>query len=346
MRAVLPLTMLFAGASFLLLFFHPEKLVKRSLGLTLVGVLVILLSALFLAVDGFAVIAMFAMRANTYPPAMAGQPDPRMFVLVGFAFMLALCGLGIVNGIGLIKRWTWCRYVTIVFGFIAASFFLLGAIFILLMPFPPTPGMADDSFGKVRIVMAVFYFFWFALFLAVSLFLLRRKIAEEFRSTATAGGQSQPRPFAVWTVAGLLVFALLALPMMFLLKTPFFVLGVALSPALGRVVFSIWMLASGAIGIALFRRVRRAFWFAIGLYVFGVINSAVIFLPGPNARFQQVMQQVMRPSLYATTPGMLKMSVMMGILAAIVPLILLAIGRRRFFEWCDERVAVTPLPQG
>lgn len=307
---------------------------KRSLGLTLVGVLVILLSALFLAVDAFAVLAIFAMPAGSYPSPVAGQPDPRIFAIIGLVFMLLLCGFGIVNGIGLIRRWTWCRYVTIVFNFITAFFFLIGAVFILLMPFPSTPGLDEHSMNGVRIGVGVFYLFWCALFLSISLFLVRRKIGEEFQSTSMPS--SEPRPLAVWTVAGLLLGGLLALPMVFLVKTPVLFLGVLLPTIPGRIFIAVWGLASSVIGIALFRRTYKAFFFAVGIYVFGLINGLTMFLPGPNARFLELMQQnTYTPYPPVITPAFMKLIMALVLLSGLIPLVLLGVGRKRYSNWCE-----------
>ena len=307
---------------------------KRSVGLTLVGVLVILLSALLLVFGCFVIFAMLTLPASAFAAQpTAPQLNMKLFATIGAGIIFLFAAFGLVNGIGLIRRWSWCRYVTIVFGFLASGFSLVALLFTLLIPFPATPGLPPDTASGFKAGISLFYGFWIVVFLGISLFLIQKKTAEEFMSPQS--GPSEPRPLAVWAVAGLLMAGVLALPMMFAMQTPMFFLGITLSPVPGKVLIVLWILISIAIGLSLFRRVRAAFWYAVAFYVIGLINGVILLFPGPSERFYQLILQSQYAGNY---PGnLLRLSMYMTIVAAGIPLFLLLIGYRRFVEWCEHK---------
>jgi hypothetical protein len=322
-----------------------ENPVKRSVGLTLVGILVILLSA---ALVLLCVLGVFAF--TTIPSAALHQPngspqDAKMFGFVGLGFMLVMGALGTASGIGLIRRWEWARYVTMVFGFLAAGLCALSGLMMMVVPFPPSANVSSQFMDKVRLVFVGFYLFWLVLFLAISLFLLKKNIGEEFRTPRPETPQ-EPRPLAVWTVAGLQLVALLSIPIFVIGHPPTFFMGMALPELPGKIFMLVWMFLYAATGVALFRRIRTAYWVAVWLYVIGLVNGLLILLPGPSARFLEVMQRYSGAgygSIYGS--GMLRFMIMVGLVSGVIPLLLLAIGRRRFFAWCERETPNIPLPQ-
>jgi len=319
--------------------------VKRSVGLTLVGILVILLSAALVLLCGLGVFAFLRIPSAALHPPNGSPQDARMFGFVGLGFMFVVGGLGVASGIGLVRRWEWSRYVTMVFGFLAAGLCALSGLMMMVVPFPPSPNVSSQFMDKTRLVFVGFYLFWLIFFLVISLFLLKKNIGEEFRAPKPETLRG-PRPLAVWTVAGLQLVALLSLPMFLIGHPPTFFMGMALPELPGKIFMLLWMLAYAATGVALFRRIRSAYWVAVGLYLIGLVNGLVILLPGPSARFLEVMQRYSGTGygpFYSS--GTLRIMMLVGLVSGVIPLLLLAVGRQRFFAWCEKETPNIPLPQ-
>jgi hypothetical protein len=321
--------------------------VKQSVGLTLVGILVILLSAALVLLCLLGAVAILIMPASAFHAPNGPPQDVRTFGFLGLAFMFLLGGLGIASGIGLIRRWEWARYVTIVFGFLAAGLSALSGLMMMVIPLPPSPAVNSQFMDRTRFVLVGFYLFWLVLFLAISLYLLGKKIGEEFGTPRPEPSQG-PRPLAVWTVAGLQLVALLSLPIFVFGHTPAFFMGMILPEIPGKIFMLVWTFAFAATGVALFRRIRSSYWVAVCLYLIGLVNGVVILLPGPSTRFLELMRHyAYGSSAYGPfySSGMLRVAMLVGLVSGVVPLVLLAIGRRCFFAWCETDTPNLQLPQ-
>jgi hypothetical protein len=309
--------------------------VKRSVGLTLLGIAIILLSSLALLLSGVALVVLVAVPFPGTTVANGPTPEQvRAAGIAGTAFLFVIESLGVVCGLGLLRLWNWTRYVTIVTGFLFGGFSAVMAVVVLVMPITPTSGIDSNSQHSIQVAMALFYFVGVVFFIGTSAFLMRKSIALQFQRGLP--GRTEAKPFAVLTVAGLMLASLISLPFMVMTHFPVLLFGIEFTSLAARFAVAIWICALGFAGIALIRKSRNAFWLALGLQLAAVVNGLLSLRPGVLEHYMQQMPTYFAGGPAAFSGEVAHLSMLIGIVSASVPLLLLAIGRKKYFAWCEQ----------
>ena len=320
---------------------------KRSVGVTLVGVLILVLSALMLmgAVLGGVFILKVPMATQTIPNALPPE-QMRMMSIMGIGFWGLMAAFGVAIGVGILRLWSWARYTAIVVGFLLSAITAVSALVMLLIPFPETPGAPPGFTDTLKLGMGIFYLFWTVLFTGISIYLLRSTVGEQFRQIVAAGDMvaAEPKPLAVWTVAGLALFAPISLPYIVFLHVPMLLFGVEISGIWGKVAFALWMLLFAAVGVGLIRRVKSAVWAGVALYATAIVNSIFNMRPGVLEHyFGQFHMYGPYPTPFNSE--MLRYFTVLGMSGALIPIALLLIGKRKYFSWCERKQVLVAPPQ-
>lgn len=321
---------------------------KRSVGVTLVGVLIIVLSGLMLlgAIGGIIFMLSAPMTTQTIPNA----PPPeqmRMMSIMGIGFWGVMAGFGVVIGIGILRLWSWARYTAIVIGFLVAGICVLSAIVMLVIPIPNTPGTPPGFAAGFRVGMGLFYFFWAIVYAAVTIFLIRASVTEQFKQATVARTgvvEEEQKPVAVFIVAGLMLFASLGMPYVAFIQIPVLLFGVEIDGPAGKVAMLVWCLLFVIIGIGLIRRVKQAFWAAIALYGLGIVSAIAGLRDGVAEHYYAHIPQYGSYSPHFSA-SMFRVAMLMGVLFAIVPIVMLLVGKTKYFAWCERKQLTVAPPQ-
>jgi MFS family permease len=316
--------------------------VRRSVGVTIVGILILVLSSLMLmgaVLDGVFMLSVPMTTTQTIPNAPPPEQMRAMSILdIGFFGLMAAFGVAI--GVGILRLWSWARYTAIVIGFLVTGICVFSAVIFFIIPLPETPGLA----GGFRIGMALFNLFWAVLYAVVSIYLLRASVGGQFRQAGLAQNpavERESKPLAVLTVAGLAFFGLLCMPFFVFMDYPVLLFGTELTGGKGKMAIVIWMLLLGMTAVALVRRVKNALWAAVGLHGVGTVSELMCFRDGVLEHYFQEL-----PKYGGYGPQMpadvMRLAMAMGILAGLVPIALLLIGKTKYFAWCERRQLVAP----
>jgi hypothetical protein len=292
----------------------------------------------------------------TPSPSVPNAPSPEQMraSVIGLVFLGLMAGLGVAIGVGLLRRRTWARYVAIVVGFFLATICVLSAVLICLVPVPEPPGVPPNFTTIFRTGIVVFYVLLIILFGGISAFLLRASMREQFSQehvgsdlTEGVGGrvvEQEPKPLAVLTVAALTLFALLSLPYLLSMSVPILMFGVEIPGPAGKLGLTVWMLLFALVGVGLIRRVRNAFWVSLAFYGMGLLNGILNLRPGV---FEHYVRQLPQYGSYQPefASQMVRAGMFMGVVGGILPIILLLVGRRKYFAWCEQRQLAVAPPQ-
>lgn len=314
---------------------------KRSVGVTLSAILVLLGSALTLLL-GLGVAAVGLMPG-----------DPRISFLRPLMFVEAVifggvAVLGIATGVDLFRLRRWARISLLVFAaFLCLTGFTAGLV-MLVMPFP-APAGAPADFAKtmtaVRAGVAGFYFLLLALGAWWIWLFTRPGVKAQFGVKSAAGmapgagarvGVAQGRPVAITIIAVLILMGAASLPAMLLFRLPAYVFGNLVEGG-GALAFYLGFAgAHVAIGIGLLKLQPWSRWAAMGIYLFGLANTATMLLPGRMeamlqatwSRFPAMMRPPasfpMPPAWVYMTPSLLLMGAILYFLVREGP----AFGRK------------------
>jgi hypothetical protein len=288
---------------------------KRSAGVTLSAMIVLLGSGLTLLM-GLLIVA-----------AALRQSDPRLsflrpLLLAEAVLMGGAAVLGIATGVDLLRLRRWARVSMLVFAaFLCLVGFTAGFV-ILLMPFP-APATAPAGFAHimtaVRAGIAGFYFLLLLLGASWVYLFTREGVKAQFGEKTTAAmvthaaavsrvGVAQGRPVSITIIAVLLLMGTLNGPVTLVLRFPAYIFG-TLVEGWGAVAFYVgFSVAHLAIGIGLLKLQPWSRLAAMGLYIFAILNTATMALPG---RMDALMEAVwsrfplmMRPPATIPMPPM------------------------------------------
>lgn len=307
---------------------------KRSVGVTLSAVIVLLGSVLTLLL-GLVVAAIGLMPTDPRIGAL------RPLFLVEAVIFGVVAVLGMATGVDLFRLRRWARISLIVFAaFLCLTGFTAGGM-MLVIPLP-APANAPAGFARtmmgVRLGIAGFYFLLLALGGWWIWLFTRAGVKAQFEMTAasprTAGvpagapaasrvGVAQGRPVSITIIAVLILMGSLSFPAMLLLRFPAYVFG-NLIDGWGAVTFYLGFSAAHlAIGMGLLKLRPWSRLAAIGIYLFGLLNTATMLLPGRMealmeltwSRFPAVMRPPvnfpMPPVWFTMAPGIVMMAVIL-----------------------------------
>lgn len=207
---------------------------------------------------------------------------------LGLMILLVMFGVlgvwGIVTSIGLLRLRNWGRISIVVFSVLLALIGLGAAPFILLMPFPPN---VPQTFGTVRIVIAVVYGA-FGILGALWLYYFNRSSTRDaFGGTPVPGGG---RPLSISIIGWWLLLAGIGTIVCIAFRIPgslFLWIVTGWSAA-------VWYFVFGAlnayVGYGLLRLNPIALVIGIWSLCFGAANGIVFFaFPGREARLHNLM---------------------------------------------------------
>jgi hypothetical protein len=345
---------------------------KRSTGVTVAAIVLLLGSALELLLTAFTTILMFWISGKTY-----WEPIPTQLLvldLVGAAFIACVDIFGIITAIGLLRLKNWARITTIVFGVIIAAQSLLSAIVILVIPLPTVPNSPAHIDAIIRATMAGGCLFFFAIGLWWLILFTRRGVREQFKPAPVpipaeisasaapiptvpipAVPVSAPKPGRLPVVVLVVaIFLLAGTPAIFivpLLHFPAFFLGKAIYGRTGELIYVPYFLIQLILGIGLLRLKRWSLPATIAFYIFGIFNAATMFFgSGREAYIAAVLRTMPMPPTPASMPPGFPFSTqefaffmdlggVIGILFCLVLTVLLLRARPAFNRAARERAA-------
>lgn len=349
---------------------------KRSAGVTIAAIIVLIGSAFVVLSAALGAISMFfAFRSSELEGALRGQGKVPVLatMIAGSLINLALAGWGIATGIGLLRLKSWSRISALVFaGLLAVMATFVGLTF-LFIPLPAIPD-GDQSFYFVfRVMIGTTFAALFAIAVWWLVLFTRKSVVEQFSgaaSLATArdsavaveprafvtAPQQPRRPLAVTIIAW---FYLASLPSMIFsiliyqlqkMSVPFF--GLLLE---GKEVVIYFIINSSVLllaGIALLKNRAWGFWLAFSVQLFGLLNIAtILMLPGGAARWKNFTASL-RPSFLPQVEGaewfvsfpqaIYWIGLGTGFLFGIVILWILWTARKRYFEFIAIQTSRAP----
>jgi hypothetical protein len=254
---------------------------KRSIGVTLSAVVTILGSALMALFGALMFIGFMAMPGdNPDIPSYA-----RVAGLVMAGVMLALAAWGITTAVGLLRLRRWARVCILVFSAVMALCCGSAALVTAFAPMPSPPNVPPGLMTGVRIGLVCFYGiltliggWWLYLF-------NRAAVVAQF-----APGPPPARPLSVSIIAWFLVFGVVVCFAYVWFPFPAVLFSFAIAGWPARTVYLLYALLQLWLGIGLLRLRPLSRVWAIGYFVFGLLNGfSFAVLPGAAARFAEAM---------------------------------------------------------
>jgi hypothetical protein len=300
---------------------------KRSIGVTLSAVVTILGSALT-ALFGVLMLLSSTVR-------WGGDSDEPPYIRVaGFVMagmMFALTAWGVTTATGLIRLRRWARVCILVFSALMALCSGAAALMTAVVPLPSTPNAPAGLMTGVRIGIACFYGiltliggWWLYLF-------NRASVVAQF-----APGPPPARPLSVSVIAWFLLFGGAGCFVCTWLPFPMMLFSFTIAGWSARAVYALFALLQLWLGIGLLRLRPLSRVWAIGYFVFGLLNGlSFALLPGAAARFAEAMaampSAMQRPPQATFAPPLSSM-VGMAIIYCAVPIWFLVRSRVAFLQ--------------
>ena len=291
-------------------------MMKRSPGVTVIAILVLLGSALTLLLGVVVLIAMLAAPATGVEKLPGLSFLPKILLVFVSLMYLVPAGIGIASGVGLLRLRNWARISTIVFSVVLICLSVFPAVLTFFMPFPTGPGQSLDqgTITAVRVVMSACWFSLITVGVWWLVFFTRHGVRQQFQrakfqedsqllqpwvspdqNSASPVNAASPRPVIITVIAclmmagsavmvvGLSFLSVLHIPAMFFTTLITGWLGVALYGTLAVAQFLI------AWGLLKLRPIARTS--ALAYFTFSLLNTAVFYLwPGHQARMAALME--------------------------------------------------------
>jgi hypothetical protein len=286
---------------------------KRSPGITVSAILVFFGSGLTLLFALMMALVVALLRAK--------DPSHGMPQSVAWSLIILYSGLsawGIATGVGLLRLREWGRVSLIIFAVFLAFGTLGAASIFLFMNFPipandPNPAASQQLVWFFKVGMAIFFAALAALGIWWLYYFNQRAIREEFRNpqflpaplpafgvpsapplsgfVVPSAAAAPARPVSISVIAAMSLIGAAMLPINLLYRAPLLLCGYLISGWRGFLFAVLLSGANVAAGVGLFKLKLWARTLAIGVAIFGLINSlATILIPGSQARWDQYMQ--------------------------------------------------------
>lgn len=283
---------------------------KRSSGVIVIAILVLLGSALTLLLGVVVLVAMLVAPTTGFEKLPGPSFLPNILLVFVSLMYLVPASIGIASGVGLLRLQNWARISTIVFSVVLICISVFPAVLTLFMPFPTTPGQSLDH-GTITVVRVVMSAFWFCL-AAVGVwwlvFFTRRAVRQQFqpatpqRDSESLQAQVSPvqtlvapanarsaRPASITVVACLMMagsaFMLVGLVFLGVLHIPAIFFTMLITGWLALVLYGTLGTAQLLIGWGLLKLRPIARTLALAYFTFSLLNIAVFYLgPGHQAR--------------------------------------------------------------
>lgn len=346
---------------------------KRSWGVTAAAVVALLGSACIAILGAVVLFGALMYFGGRNPESVLSRQAPAPTIapmIFGVVFEIGLAAWGLSTAVALLRPKAWSRISMLIFaGFLGVTAAFSGLIFMIL-PLPETRGTPENFAFVLRTSTALF---WGATLLIAVWWLVlftRKSVVAQFSGVPTtvtipgepasgtigASGVMTPkirRPLTITILAWLYVASV---PMMIpswlisgtrSIPAPFF--WTVLEGKRLLIYYVLFGAVTLASGIGLLKSKAWAFWLALGIQSFGLLNiAAVVALPGREARWERFMQSVSHsfpPETLDQSLSFLKsvmaISAAGGFLFALAVLWLLWSRRKRFLEFAAMNAVST-----
>jgi hypothetical protein len=346
---------------------------KRSAGVTAAAVVALLGGGFVCLLSVLSLFGLLALSRKGIPETPLPHQGPISLVAsmgLGVVFEIGLAVWGLSTALGLLRLKGWSRISMLIFaGFLGVTAGFSGLIFMIL-PLPENRGTPENFNSIFRISTALFCaamvliaVWWLVLFTRKSVVAqfsgvpasvtVPTELASGSIGTAAVMTPKIRRPLTVTIIAWIYVASVpMMIPSLLIsraqsMPVPFFwtvLEGKRL--LIYYALFGAFMLASG---IGLLKNKAWAFWLAVGIQSFGLLNiAAVVALPGREARWERLMESVSHsfpPETLDQSMSFLKsvmaISAAGGFLFALAVLWLLWSRRKRFLEFAAMNAVST-----
>jgi hypothetical protein len=302
---------------------------RRSVGVTISAVIVLVGSGLTLLYAAFVALASLALTTFQRDQQFLG-----VFAAVGFLFLVGFGAWGIATGVGLIQLREWARISILIFSALLVFGTLMSAVVTALLPFGSfAPQQSGDDFTQFLFVMRVVLMSAYGSVMLLGIwwlyFFMKAATREQFAARraapapafAAAGTYASPvaahdaglayaeppmrrlgRPVSITVIAALFLIGACMAPISFLqmsvmfpgVGVPFMLFGTILTGTPALIGLSIFLALRGIAGVGLLKLQPWARTTAICLEAFGLVNTILSFgLPSGRAAFSRWMTAIM-----------------------------------------------------
>ena len=275
---------------------------------------------------------------------LSGAPPFAIAVASGaFVFMLVFSAFGVLTGLGLLQLKNWARISALVWSGLAVFFCSLAMLFVLVLPFPPMPGAAQNvNIAGVKAVLGIIYglpiligVWWIILFNEKGTkALFARKLLQTERETPV----TPHCPLPVALIAALMLFSVAGMFLMPLMHMPVTIIffGQRLRGELGAFLFAATTVLYLASAIGLLGLKRWSYPLTIGLQVFWMVSGVVTFLRPNYARnVQEIFSEMHMPEAASGNISELmhnRFFALASLIPGVIMLGILLYYRRRFLQ--------------
>ena len=302
---------------------------NRSGGITFSAILFFIGGGLQL-LSGFFFVVVFLVGVSQNSPDFGDMAHfMRAFIIAIMVFMIALGGLAIATGLGLLRLRNWARICTIVFAALLLFVCLPGLAMIPILPLNSDPQMPTQIILAMRVSLGVFYGLLCALGGWWLYYMNSRPVKEQFGSAQVQSAPSAApaysaspvlpvlppppagprRPVSITIIAILFLFGAVTAPLSLLMMralqippypTPFMGFAFQGRATIGFVAAVCILTALAGIGLLKLKLWGRTL--AIGWSSLTILNSVVNFLhPEPIIRMQKIIHDAVMPNMLASS---------------------------------------------
>lgn len=309
---------------------------KRSAGVTISAVAVLLGCGIALIPTAFMALGLAEMAANNAAPQV-----PKSFGAILIFMMLAMAVWGIATGINLLHLREWSRISMLAFSGLLLVTSVPGILMMLFMPFPAAPNVPDPALTQrvvaaMRVGMVVFYALLTVLGAWWLYFFTRPGVKEQFRGPGASAQTSSPvwgvpaaaavsalpkRPISITIIAYISLLGACVLPLVQLMHVPMMFMGIFYTGWKASLIIMGFMSVQLMMAYGLLKLEPWGRSLAIYYFNFGIFNSIIsVVLPGAQGRFDQAEALMQGTMGLPASPSLAKFPIWTGLIFSL-PLI-------------------------
>ena len=309
---------------------------KRSAGVTISAVAVLLGCGVALVATAFLALGLAEMAVNSAAPQI-----PKSFGVIVVFVLLVMAAWGIATGINLLHLREWARMSMLAFSGLLLVISVPGILMMLFMPFPaapktPDPALMQRVMAATRVGMVVLYALLTVLAAWWLYFFNSRPVKEQFRGPDALGQTSSPvwgvpaaagasalpkRPISITIIAYISLLGACVLPLIQLMHVPMMFMGIFYTGWKASLIIMGFMSVQLMMAYGLLKLEPWGRSLAIYYFNFGIFNSIIsVVLPGAQGRFDQAEALMQGTMGLPASPSSAKFPIWTGLLFSL-PLI-------------------------